>query len=164
MAVPNPVQIREYTPADRDAIMALAPRLAEGMPAWRDRAAWLAAVRGWMNDAADAAIRPDNVVYVAVDGGQVLGVVHAAERTHFTGQVDAYVGELVTAAGQERRGIARALMRAAEAWGAARGLDHLTLETGMANHSARAFYAALGYLEEDVRLTKRIRTAASSSG
>lgn len=161
MAAPNPVQIRDYTPADRDAIMALAPRLAEGMPAWRDRAAWLAAVRGWMNDAADSAIRPDNVVYVAVDGSQVLGVVHAQERTHFTGQVDAYVGELVTAAGQERRGIARALMRAAEAWGAARGLDHLTLETGMANHGARAFYAALGYLEEDVRLTKRIRTAAS---
>jgi hypothetical protein len=47
-------------------------------------------------------------------------------------------------------------MRAAEEWGAARGLDYLTLETGMANHAARAFYAALRYLEEDVRLTKRI--------
>ena len=28
---------------------------------------------------------------------------------------------------------------------------------GAANQSARAFYAALGYREEDVRLTKNIR-------
>jgi hypothetical protein len=59
------VQIREYRPDDRDAIMALAPRLTEGKPLWRDDAA---------------------------------------------------------------------------------------------NHGSRAFYAALGYLEEDVRLTKKIRT------
>jgi len=138
--------------------MALAPRLVAGMPPWRDREAWLAAVHGWIQDAADTADQPDRAVWVAVDGNQVVGVVAAAERTHFTGQVDAYVGELVTAAGQERRGIARALMQAAEDWGAGRGLDHLTLETGMANHAARACYAALGYLEEDVRLTKKIRT------
>ena len=137
--------------------MALAPRLTEGKAPWRDDEAWLAAVRGWVADAAQAAGAPDNAVFVAVDGDQIVGVVHATERRHFTGQVDAYVGELITAAGQERRGIARALMQAAEQWGAARGLDYLTLETGMHNHSARAFYQAVGYLEEDVRLTKQIR-------
>ena len=151
------MKVREYTPADRDAIMALAPRLTEGKPPWRDDDAWLAAVHSWIADAAEAAGRPDNVVFVAVDGEQIVGVVHAAERTHFTGKVDAYVGELITAAGQERRGVARALMHAAEAWGAARGLDYLTLETGMLNYPARTFYQAIGYLEEDVRLTKQIR-------
>jgi ribosomal protein S18 acetylase RimI-like enzyme len=150
-------RVREYTAADRDAIMALAPRLLEGRPPWRDRDSWLAAVNGWIADAAASGGQPDNVVYVAVEGDQIVGVVHAAERTHFTGQVDAYVGELVTAEGHERRGIARALMAAAEDWGAARGLRYLTLETGMANHAARAFYAGIGYQEEDVRLTKRIR-------
>ena len=151
------MQIREYAPADRDAVMALAPRLTEGKAPWRDDDAWLAAVCGWIADAAESAGTPGNAVFVAVDGDQVVGVVHAAERTHFTGQVDAYVGELVTAAGQERRGIARALMAAAEEWAAARGLDYLTLETGMLNHAARAFYQALGYAEEDIRLTKQIR-------
>jgi ribosomal protein S18 acetylase RimI-like enzyme len=136
MPLPGPVRIRRYEPGDRDAILALAPRLAEGRPAWRDSAAWLDAVAGWIADAAASAAAPDHVVYVAVDGEQVVGVVHAAERTHFTGQTDAYVGELITAP--------------------ARGLDYLTLETGMANHNARALYTALGYLEEDVRLTKRI--------
>jgi ribosomal protein S18 acetylase RimI-like enzyme len=137
--------------------MALAPRLTEGKAPWRDDEAWLAAVRGWIASAAESAGAPDNAVFVAVDGDQIVGVVHAAERKHFTGQVDAYVGELITAAGQERRGIARALMQAAEEWGAARGLDYLTIETGMLNYSARAFYEAIGYLEEDVRLTKQIR-------
>ena len=151
------MEVREYAAADLDAIMALAPRLTEGKPPWRDDEAWLAAVRGWIGDAAEAAGRPDHVVFVAVDGDQIAGVVHAAERTHFTGQVDAYVGELITAAGHERRGIARALMQAAEEWGAARGLDYLTLETGMLNYPARTFYQAIGYLEEDVRLTKQIR-------
>ena len=153
----DPVQIREYTTADREAIMALAPRLTEGKAPWRDDDAWLTAARGWLADAAEAASAPDNAVFVAVDGDQVVGVVHAAERMHFTGPVDAYVGELITAAGQERRGIARALMKAAEEWAAARGLDYLTLETGVLNHPARAFYQAIGYLEEDVRLTKQIR-------
>ena len=125
--------------------MSLAPGLTEGKAPWRD------------DDAAESAGTPDNAVFVAVDGDQVVGVVHVAQRTHFTGQVDAYVGELVTEAGQERRGIARALMHAAEEWGATRGLDYLTLETGMLNHAARAFYQAIGYLEEDVRFTKQIR-------
>jgi ribosomal protein S18 acetylase RimI-like enzyme len=151
------VEIREYAPPDRDAIMALAPRLTEGKAPWRDDEAWLAAARGWIADAAESAGAQDNAVFVAVDGDQIVGVVHAAERTHFTGQVDAYVGELITAPGHERRGIARALMRAAEEWAAARGLDYLTLETGVLNCPARALYQALGYLEEDVRLTKQIR-------
>jgi ribosomal protein S18 acetylase RimI-like enzyme len=157
MPSPGTVHIRRYEPADREAILALAPRLAEGMAAWCDRGAWLDAVHGWIASAAQTADHGDHAVFVAVDGEQVVGVVSAGERTHFTGQVDAYVGELITAAGQERRGIARRLMRAAEEWGAARGLDYLTLETGMANHDARSFYAALGYLEEDVRLTRKIR-------
>jgi ribosomal protein S18 acetylase RimI-like enzyme len=158
----EPVQIRPYHAADRDAILALAPRLTEGKAPWRDDDAWLTAVAGWVADAADAAGRDDNAVFVAVDGEQIVGFVHAAERTHFTGQVDAYVSELVTAAGQERRGIARALMQAAEQWGAARGLDCLTLETGMLNHTARAFYQSLGYREEDVRFTRQLRGAGDT--
>jgi ribosomal protein S18 acetylase RimI-like enzyme len=58
--------------------------------------------------------------------------------------------------GLERRGIARELMAAAEAWAASRGLLFLTLETGAANKPARGLYQALGYLEEDVRLTKAL--------
>jgi len=157
MPARDPIQIRAYAPAaDHDAVMALAPRLTEGMPPWRDQAASLTAVQSWVRDSAGSASQPGHAMYVAVAADQVVGFVSVAERTHFTGQVDAYVGELVTATGMERRGIARALMAAAEAWGASRGLRCLTLETGAANQTARSFYAALGYLAEDVRLTKEI--------
>lgn len=150
------VRVRAYIAADRDAVMALAPRLTEGVAAWRDPDAVLSAVQEWIAAAADNADEPDHGTYVAVDGDEVVGIVSVTQRTHWTGQADAYVGELITAAGQERRGIARRLMAVAEAWGAQRGLSFLTLETGAANHTARAFYAALGYQEEDVRLTKAI--------
>jgi ribosomal protein S18 acetylase RimI-like enzyme len=157
MPAPDSIRIRTYAPTDRDAVLAMSPRLTEGMPPWRDPIAWLSAVRSWVRDSADSATQPGHALYVAVAGDRVVGFVSAAERTHFTGQVDAYVGELVTAAGMERRGIASALMAAAEAWAADHGLRCLTLETGAANQTARSFYAALGYLEEDVRLTKRIQ-------
>jgi ribosomal protein S18 acetylase RimI-like enzyme len=136
--------------------MALAPRLTEGVAAWRDPAAVLPAVRGWVKDSLDALGSPGHAVYVATLGGGVVGLVSVAERTHFTGQVDAYVGELAVRAGLERRGIASTLMAAAEAWAAGRGLPFLTLETGAANQPARSLYRSLGYLEEDVRLTKAI--------
>ncbi len=95
-------------------------------------------------------------MYVAIVDGKIAGLVTVAERKHFTGQLDGYVGELVTAPGLERRGIGRQLMAAAEQWATDRGLACLTLETGAANQAARAFYAALGYADEDVRLTKRL--------
>lgn len=150
------LRIRAYTPEDHDAVMQLAPRLIAGVAAWRDPEASLSAVQEWIAAAADNAGEPDHGAYVAVDGEEVVGIVSVTQRTHWTGQADAYVGELITAAGHERRGIGRRLMAAAEAWGAQRGLSFLTLETGAANHAARAFYAALGYREEEVRLTKPI--------
>ena len=56
-------------------------------------------------------------------------------------------------ADQERGGIGTLLMRSAEQWARHRGLRHLTLETGALNEAARAFYARLGYQQEDIRLT-----------
>jgi ribosomal protein S18 acetylase RimI-like enzyme len=39
------------------------------------------------------------------------------------------------------------------AWAAQRDVGAITLETGAANTRARIFYAALGFVEEDVRLS-----------
>jgi aminoglycoside 6'-N-acetyltransferase I len=157
MADQAPIVVRPYHPGDRDQVMALAPRLAEGVAAWRDPDAVLLAVQGWVRGSIDAVSQPGRAVYVATDGGgSIAGVVTVGERAHFTGQVDGYVGELVVRAGMERRGIAALLMAAAEAWAASRGHRFLTLETGAANLPARSLYAALGYREEDIRLTRAI--------
>jgi ribosomal protein S18 acetylase RimI-like enzyme len=151
------VRIRSFQPADREPVLALAPRLAEDVAPWRDPEAVLAAVCGWVQSSAEAAGEAERAVFVADDGGRVVGLVSVSERTHFTGQVDGYVGELVVAEDSERRGIGARLMAAAEAWAAGRGRAFLTLETGAASQRARSFYAALGYQEEDIRLTKSVR-------
>jgi len=39
------------------------------------------------------------------------------------------------------------------------GLTHLTLHTGAYNTCARAFYAAVGFAEEEARLTRRVPPA-----
>lgn len=150
------VEIRRFRAGDRDAVMALAPRLTEWVSAWRDPGAVLAAVRGWVSDSAGKAGDADRAFYVAVTDGQIVGLVSVGERTHFSGQVDAYVGELVVAPSWERRGVASQLMRAAETWAAARALPFISLDTGADNTPARALYTSLGYVLESVRLVKPV--------
>jgi ribosomal protein S18 acetylase RimI-like enzyme len=85
-----------------------------------------------------------------------VGFISISERAHFTGQTDAYIGELAVASGMERCGTATALMNAAEAWAAQRGVEFLTLHTGAANKPGRSLYRQLGYLEEELMLTRAI--------
>jgi len=156
MAAAAFAQIRPFQPGDRSQVLALASRLTEGVAPWRDRAAVRRAAQDWVTTSIDTAGQPGHGVYVATAGKQVVGVVTIRERPHFTGQTDAYIGELAVAAGMERRGIATALMNAAETWAAQHGLAFLTLQTGAANQPARALYRQLGYHEEELLLTKAI--------
>lgn len=150
------VRIRPYRLQDRQEVMSLAGRLEIGVAPWRDPDAVRAAVAGWVRGSLDGCAAEDREVFVAVDGARLVGFVTVGQRQHFTGETDAYVGELVVAEAAERRGVGTLLMQAAEQWGRGRGLKCLTLETGAANSTARAFYASLGYQEEDVRLTKEL--------
>ncbi len=147
------MHVRPYDDRDLESVRRLAPRLAEGVAPWRDPARVTAAVRDWVEESLRD---PERAVYVAEADGTVVGLVTVGVRRHFTGELDAYVGELAVDATVARRGVGRALMAAAEGWAAERGLVRLTLETGAANAAARAFYGALGYLEEDVRLTRAV--------
>lgn len=47
-------------------------------------------------------------------------------------------------------------MNCAETWARERGFGRLRLETGNANESAKVFYARLGYVIEEVVLTKAL--------
>ncbi|MFI7534534.1 GNAT family N-acetyltransferase [Streptosporangium sp. NPDC049376] len=150
------ITVRPYLPEDRAAVLALAPRLAEGVATWRDPGAVGTAVLGWVTGSLERTGNDDHEVFVAVRDGHVTGFVTVTTRTHFTGSRDAYVGELVVSPEAERTGVGSALMSAAESWARAHGLHRVTLETGAANLPARAFYRSLGFTEEDVRLSKPI--------
>ena len=164
------VIIRPATEADRAGIVALAPRLAESVAPWRDQREARNAGRRWLEGSLDDAAKGTGAVFVAVDEraatgpapsatGGIVGVLSVHPARHFTGEHDGYIGELVVAPHAERRGIGRSLIDTAEAWARDRGLAHLTLHTGAYNASARAFYAALGFAEEEVRLTRPVPSA-----
>ncbi|MFI7066635.1 GNAT family N-acetyltransferase [Kribbella sp. NPDC050124] len=147
-------EVRRYAETDREAVLALAPRLAEGVAAWRSPDRVRQAVTHWVEDALAKATAPGRFVYVAEFRGQVAGFVAGEERTHWSGQNDVYVGELVVDAACEREGVGRALVDAVVEHAARADVERVTLETGAANAQARRFYASLGFEEEDVRLTR----------
>jgi GNAT superfamily N-acetyltransferase len=147
------ITIRPADDDDRAAVLELAPRLAEGVAPWRDQAEALLAGRRWLEESLDAAKTGDGAVLVAADAAGIAGVISVRSSTHFTGERDGYIGELVVS----RRGIGRGLIAAADGWARDHGLRNLTLHTGAFNTNARGFYAALGFAEEEVRLTRPVR-------
>ena len=148
--------IRPFTPGDRPALLAVAPRLTSGIPPWCDPVAMTATARGWI-EGGIAALGADSAIFVAEDlGGACIGFISVARRRHFTGEERAYIGELVVADAAEGRGIGLALLSAAERWASARGLPALALDTGAANARAHGFYAQLDFGEESVKLVKRL--------
>ena len=56
----------------------------------------------------------------------------------------------------EGGGVGRALIAAAEDWGRARGRKRVVVDNGAANIPARNFYAALGFEEEDITVSRAI--------
>jgi ribosomal protein S18 acetylase RimI-like enzyme len=151
------IRIRAATEDDKPAVLQLAPRLAEGLAAWRNREAAVLAARQWLTDSFATAGRQDGTVLVAVKKAGIAGVIAISEQRHFTGEMDGYIGELAVTSQAGRQGIGRALIEAAETWAQDRGLRHLTVQTGTANVPARHFYAALGFQEEEIRLTRPLQ-------
>jgi GNAT superfamily N-acetyltransferase len=152
------IRIRVARASDRDALIEMSERLREGVAPWRDPQEVRRAVIGWVRESLANA---DNGAFVAERNGEVVGFVCVSERSHFTGEVDTYIGELVVVKKAEGVGIGRALVEAAEDWGRSRGRKRVVVDTGAANAPARQFYAALGYEEEDITVSRAIRSSSS---
>jgi ribosomal protein S18 acetylase RimI-like enzyme len=75
-----------------------------------------------------------------------------------------YVDALAVDEAWRRRGMAGALLHAAEAEAARAGLTGVALDTGLANAAARALYAAHGFEERDIRRARTDRIAAAVGG
>lgn len=156
MNQPPGLDIRPARPEDLPALTELSPRLTIGVAPWRSPEKVAGAVRGWIESSLAQAQHDGHAVMVAVLDDQIAGIVSVAEHKHWTGDRDAYIGELITHSAIEGRGVGRALLAAAEKWAAGRGLSMITLETGAGNHRARRFYKEAGYQDEDIRLAKRV--------
>lgn len=148
-------RVRPYEqPADREFVVDLAPRLTIGIPTWRDRGRMLTAAQRWV-DGSIARRGAKAEVFVAVGAdGQRLGFATVAEEVHFTGETQAYIGELATIPEAEGLGVGTAMVLACEEWARRRGYRILSLATGAANARALGFYRHLGFADEDVKLVK----------
>jgi ribosomal protein S18 acetylase RimI-like enzyme len=148
------IRVRPYLPDDRAFVLGLAPRLIIGMPPWRNPQMCTTAVQGWITGSI-AQHGQETSVFVAEDEqGQRLGFASVTHETHFTGERQAYVGELATSEAAEGSGVGKALVQACEQWARDHDYRILTLITGAANVRALGFYRHLGYRDEDVRLSK----------
>lgn len=153
------LSIRPAVRADREWVIPLSARLHEfGPPPWRPRDRMNSAVASSLEIALDE-LRPTNLILVAEDSlGEPLGFVHLQITTDFfTAEDHAHISDLAVHSGAEGRGVASALLRAAEEWACAHGHRLLTMNVFSTNHRARALYDRSGYLPDTIRLVKVLR-------
>jgi GNAT superfamily N-acetyltransferase len=87
----------------------------------------------------------DHKVWVAVDAGQAVGLLHAFFRPALEKPPEVVVEALVVDASHRSRGIGEALMRVAEQWARERGSASVSLYSGAQRGDAHRFYERLGY-------------------
>jgi GNAT superfamily N-acetyltransferase len=148
------LRVRPYVPNDRDFVLSLASRLAIGMQPWRDLKLWLTTVEGWLAESINQHNQKTLVLIAEDEQGERSGFATVSHSTHFTGQRQAYIGELATSETAEGRGVGSALVQACEQWAREQGYTLLAVSTGAANTRALKFYHHLGFHDEDVTLTK----------
>lgn len=150
------VRVRPFLSDDRAFILSLAPRLAIGKQPWRDRDLWLATVQEWLTESIQQHGQKTMVWIAENEEGERVGFASVSHSTHFTGQPQAYIGELAAAESAEGHGVGSALLNACEQWAREQGYTILALSTGAANARALRFYKHRGFQDEDVTLTKLI--------
>lgn len=150
------IRVRPFVPEDRAFVLSLAPRLAIGMQPWRDRQMWLNTIESWLNESMNQHGQKTMIFVAEQETGEQVGFATVSHSAHFTGQRQAYIGELASSASAEGQGVGTALVNACVTWARQQGYTLLVLSTGAGNTRALRFYKQLGFLDEDVMLTKRL--------
>jgi RimJ/RimL family protein N-acetyltransferase len=129
-------------------------RLAESVGA--EEGGWLIADGGWRSVSEERrylkAIRRHRyaAVLVAELDGQIVGRLSIGRESHPASEHVADVG-LMVAEGYRRRGVGRALMASAEAWGRSVGVRKIELHVFPHNEAALALYDQIGYRRVGIR-------------
>ena len=143
------MRIRTFRPDELDALIDL----------WRR----CDLLRPWNDPAKDITRKlrqqPEGLL-VGDEQGEVVASVMVGYDGH-----RGWLNYLAVCPRHRRRGHGRTLMAAAEAWLHERGCPKLNLQVRQGNHSARAFYHALGFqTDEVVSLGKRLEHDAPLLG
>jgi aminoglycoside 6'-N-acetyltransferase I len=101
---------------------------------------------------------PPRVVFVADDGGRLLGFIETGLRSYAEGcdrSPAPYVEGWYVCDDARRRGIGGALLHAVEAWCRERGYDELGSDARAANRLGRVAHAALDFGEVETLVVFR---------
>jgi aminoglycoside 6'-N-acetyltransferase I len=108
----------------------------------------------------------DSVVFLARDDGAVIGFAEATLRTDYVnGSSSSPVGfleGLYVAPAVRRRGIARGLIAAVEAWAASAGCSEIASDALIGNLDAHSLHEAIGF-EETERVVFFVKKIAAAS-
>ena len=150
------IAIRPAEPSDAPELVSLAASVGQEAGDWLlttetwrpvgDERRYLKAVRRH----ADAA------VYVAVDGGRIVGRLSLARDPHPASTHVADLG-LMVAESHRRRGIGTALLEAAVAWAKGSGVSKLELHVFPWNEPAIQLYERFGFEREGLRCGHYLR-------
>jgi GNAT superfamily N-acetyltransferase len=156
---PLSLTIRPARHDDETFLVSLMPRLADfPLPAWRTADEIARGDRQILLDALHGKLEHSAILVAELSpGGERAGYVFATTRhDYFMRTAQAHVEILAVEAGEERRGVARALMDAIEPWARRRGYRCVTLNVFDRNARARAFYDNLGYEPETIHYRKAL--------
>jgi ribosomal protein S18 acetylase RimI-like enzyme len=151
--------IRPARAQDREFILSLTPRLAEGfpLPPWRTPEEVVRAEAGALASALDQPMEGSPLLLAERSDGELGGFVYVQRQVdYFRQQPHAHVSILTVGAEVEGQGAGRALLEAAEGWARMQGMDTITLHVFAGNQRARALYERLGYAPETLRYVKRL--------
>ena len=151
------VHVREATPRDLDAVVALRLALLREHP---DHP-----IYGRLRSDVDVRARElfatqlrstSEVIFLGELGGDVVGVLRCVESAGsplFDPARYAYLSSTYVRPDARRRGVLRALLAAADRWSRARGLDQMRLHNVAGSIGAEAAWSSLGFaVVEQVRV------------
>jgi GNAT superfamily N-acetyltransferase len=155
------IVIRPAVAADRASLLSLDDRLIEEAVVSEITRDDLVAFQADYTRKALAAGEPGMATLVAVDAAdQPLGYIQLEpHRDMLTGGTSGYVSLLAVRAEAEGRGVAKRLLEAADAWAKQQGFPFLMLDVFASNETARRFYARRGFVEESLRLRRKVGAA-----
>jgi GNAT superfamily N-acetyltransferase len=152
------IRTRPASPADKEFIIALLPRLEEfGPPPWRDVAQLLATDIQVLSDKLMNQA-PGTAIFIAEDDqGVALGFIHLQSgKDYYYHEAHGHIADLIVAPEGEGRGIGRVLIEKGEQWARSQGFRWLTVSVFAQNLRAREVYQRLGYGEDIMKYVKEL--------
>jgi len=153
---PLAIKVREAVPRDLETVIALRLALLREHPEHPVYGRLRTDVRDRARELFSAQLRsPMEAIFLAETSGEVPGVLRCVESVGsplLEPARYAYVSSVYVQPALRRRGVLRALLRAAERWSRARGLDQMRLHNVAGSAAAEGAWSSLGFeVVEQVR-------------